>query len=914
MAEEKQSKPIYTCPECQGLGEVAGNACRNCGGVGVALFLNGEVFCFDHKLNSFSINSERYARRTRSLINTLFLLFGVAGLGFIFYVIFSLTQHGANWFPVVYLRNEYTFIFWVSLLTDFYLVYRINRESKPRSTLKPRSFWRRNSDTATGGSFGWNFIKKYKKREIFNSFDQRSKQAVEEAWLLADKLKHGSLHGLHLLISFLSNTQANLVLARLSVDHQRLIEKVKHGLQMIAESGKRTTVSFEVKQALLEAYLIAYEKNKKKVNATDILIALTRQVGLVREILYDLVITDREIEHASAWVDLQSYLILRWHKFRYLSRLKPKSAMNRAYTAVATPRLDNISRDMTLWARAGAYAPCIGREKEIAEIFRILEVDKIGALLVGYPGVGKGSILEGIAELMVKEEVPQILQDKRLVSLSVSGLIAGAGQFGAMEEKMVAIMREIARARNIVLVIEDIQHLVGVATTGGESMDLAEVLAEQAQAHNFLVIATTTPEMSKEKIEKTNLSKVLQKVLINEADQDEAIRVLEAKALQFEAEHKIYFSYQAIETTVRMAGQYLRDTYLPEKAVKLLEQVAISVKNKNGEKTVVKAEDVAEAVADLTNIPVTKITADESKKLLNLEQVMHERVVGQNEAISMVASAIRRARTELRGKSRPIAAFLFLGSTGVGKTEVAKTLAAAYFNSEKDMVRLDMSEYQASDALAKLIGDAQTGKGGFLTEKVRKNPFTLILLDELEKASSDILNLFLQVFDDGRLTDATGKTIDFTNAIIIGTSNAGTEFIQESLKLGKGMAVIQETLLSDHLKKYFRPELLNRFDGIVVFAPLNMEDVAEIARIFLRQLAERLEEKGIEFGFEEVAVLELARLGYDPTMGARPLRRVVQDKIEDALAKLFLENKLERRDRVILQKGLVLAVVKAQEL
>ena len=213
-----------------------------------------------------------------------------------------------------------------------------------------------------------------------------------------------------------------------------------------------------------------------------------------------------------------------------------------------------------------------------------------------------------------------------------------------------------------------------------------------------------------------------------------------------------------------------------------------------------------------------------------------------------------------------------------------------------------------------MIGDAQTGKGGFLTEKVRKNPFTLILLDELEKASSDILNLFLQVFDDGRLTDATGKTIDFTNAIIIGTSNAGTEFIQESLKLGKGMAVIRETLLSDHLKKYFRPELLNRFDGIVVFAPLNMEDVAEIARIFLRQLAERLEEKGIEFGFEEVAVLELARLGYDPTMGARPLRRVVQDKIEDALAKLFLENKLERRDRVILQKDLVLAVVKAQEL
>jgi ATP-dependent Clp protease ATP-binding subunit ClpC len=420
--------------------------------------------------------------------------------------------------------------------------------------------------------------------------------------------------------------------------------------------------------------------------------------------------------------------------------------------------------------------------------------------------------------------------------------------------------------------------------------------------------------MCKDKIDSSSLLKTLQKVSVNEPDNDEAIRILEAKALHFESQHGVYFSYQALEIAVKMAGQYLHDEYLPEKAIKLLEEATLSVKTERGERAIVKEGDVAGVISGLTNIPVSKLTMEEGKKLLNLEQMMHERVVGQSEAINMIGSALRRARTEMSGKNRPIASFLFLGSTGVGKTQVTKTLAEVYFGSEKNMVRLDMSEYQASDALAKMIGDAQTGKGGYLTDKIKKYPFSLILLDEIEKADPQILDLFLQVLDDGRLTDANGKMVDFTNAIIIGTSNAGTDFIQESIREGKNMAVIREMLIENYLKKYFRPEFVNRFDGIVVFSPLKIEDVAEIARIFLRQLAERMEEKGIEFGFEDEAVKELAQMGFDPTMGARPLRRVVQDKIEDALARLFLENKLKRRDKVILRKGLKMEVKKGEEL
>ena len=333
-----------------------------------------------------------------------------------------------------------------------------------------------------------------------------------------------------------------------------------------------------------------------------------------------------------------------------------------------------------------------------------------------------------------------------------------------------------------------------------------------------------------------------------------------------------------------------------------MEQVAQAVRQDRGEKALINAQDVAKVVAQITKIPVTKVTEIESQKLLNLEQEMHKRVVGQIEAVEYISEALRRARANLRSSKRPIASFLFLGPTGVGKTEVAKTLSEIYFGGESNMIRLDMSEYGAVDALPKLIGQAGDMRGGYLTNQVKERPFALILLDELEKADSEVHNLFLQVMEDGRLTDSNGETIDFTNTIIIGTSNAGSELIQKGLKNNKDINEIKQELIENNLNKHFKPELINRFDGVIIFKPLSPDNVKQITILMLNKLAKNISDKGMEFIFTKQAVSEVAQLGFDPAFGARPLRRVIQDKIENEIAKLILSKQVDRRDKIILNK------------
>ncbi len=922
MPDEKQKKinPIIICPDCHGAGLVNSQQCKICQGLGAILVLENfdpkrknEVYYWGKKLDYLKIVQQRQQKKVRVMINMLFFIFGVIGFLSLIKVFYDLKLMGLEIHNFIKVADEYSLLWWFSLLTDMYLIYRINRESKVKNyiTKKPRIITKSIIDRDI--NFNWQELKKYKKIDISKSFDNTSLKIIEDAWMFAYRVKHQELENVHLFSVMFDDSDVNMVFARLGINYKKLAEKIKSALSRIMQTGK-PYLGLEIRQALLAAYLRAYNEYKDKVSSTDLLYAIAHNEGIIKEILYDAAITEREIAHVVAWVDLHRWLIKRWHKFRYLSRLKPKHAMNRTYTAVATPNLDAISRDMTIWARSGAYAPCIGRHNRINDIFRVLEVDKLGAILVGPPGVGKKTIIEGIAQLMVSEDVPKVLQDKRLVEMSVSGLIAGASKAGEMEQRIITVMNEVGKSKNIVLFIEDIHHMVGVSAEGSESMDVAEVLAEQMQANNFFVLATTTPEFYKKHIEGSSLSKTMQKIVINEPDEDEAIRILEAKALAVEGKNKIYFSYQAIEEAVKFAKQYLHDEFLPEKAIKIIEEAALAVRQKRGENSIVKAEDIAQIISNLTNIPVTKIGEDESKKLLNLEEKMHQRIVGQEEAVKLVAMALRRARTGLRGQNRPIASFLFLGPTGVGKTEVAKTLSRVYFGSETKMIRVDMSEYQASDALAKLIGDATTGSAGYLTEAVKKSPFALILLDEFEKAQLDVLNIFLQVLDDGRLTDAAGHTIDFTNTIIIGTSNAGTEFIQQGIKNNKSLDAIRDELINSKLKNYYRPELLNRFDGIVVFKPLELPQVEEIAKIFINELASHLEEKGIELKAMPEAIKELAMAGFDPALGARPLRRVIQDRVGDKLAKLFLEKQVDRRDTIVLKSGLEIEVIKAEKI
>jgi ATP-dependent Clp protease ATP-binding subunit ClpA len=416
---------------------------------------------------------------------------------------------------------------------------------------------------------------------------------------------------------------------------------------------------------------------------------------------------------------------------------------------------------------------------------------------------------------------------------------------------------------------------------------------------------------------KTSLAGMFTKAEIEEVDTENAILILEAKVGPIEYTQSVFFTYDALEKTVTLAQRYLHDRYLPEKAITLLEEVAVDVRKRHGKNAFVQAEDVARIVSEKAHVQVMKVTESETEKLLNLESIMHRRMIGQDEAVSAVAAALRRARTELRDPKRPIANFLFLGPTGVGKTELAKTVAEAYFGDENAMIRIDMSEYQDQGSISRLIGAPPgyqgSGAGGQLTEAVRSRPFSLILLDELEKAHPDVLNIFLQVMDDGRLTDGNGRTIDFTNVILIATSNAGTALIQQRITEGKSTEVIREELISSELGHFFKPEFLNRFDRIIVFKPLTKDEVVEIVKLMLAKVGHQLADRGISFIASDEAVRELADIGYDPTFGARPLRRAIQERVDNALANFLLQGQLGRRDTAILEAGGVIRVERATE-
>ncbi len=416
------------------------------------------------------------------------------------------------------------------------------------------------------------------------------------------------------------------------------------------------------------------------------------------------------------------------------------------------------------------------------------------------------------------------------------------------------------------------------------------------------MIATTTPQAYAAAIERSVLGRVFQKVDILEPDQNDALQVLESKVGAIEYENNVMFTFEALEKAVQLSDRYMHESFLPKKAIGVAREVALEVARSKGQNASVTGEDVAHVVSQKTNIPLTNVKEEEKDKLLNLEKHMHERMVGQEEAVKSVAAALRRARTNLKSDARPIATFLFLGPTGVGKTELAKTIAETYFGSETSMVRADMSEYQDTQSIHRLIGAPGSDQGGLLTEAVRKNPFSIVLLDEFEKASPEILNLFLQVFDDGRLTDAAGRTIDFTNAILIATSNAGSQYIQDAVAKGEQLETIKTTLIEEELKTTYRPELLNRFDGVIVFKPLSQEEVGQIARLMMNQVAKRLEPKGIFFRAEDDAVAAIAEQGYDPKFGARPLRRVIQERVDDAIANVLLQGEVRRRDTIVLEK------------
>ncbi|MFZ5365278.1 MAG: AAA family ATPase [Patescibacteria group bacterium] len=926
MAAESPKKklPFLVCQSCAGTGTKDGMTCPACKGLGVVLFFKNKILYWGKIVDTWNIYNEKFEKFIKTLINVTLIIYGLSGFALILWSLYE--QNFETAFSFDYWFKDADFVklyFWLTVLADLYLYYRIEQELDPKHKVLKKEFRDENLIYVSSVS-DWQDVTTRPKTDLIDvskSFTDPAADLVNDAWLLAKQKGESEVVDLHLFHQLPENDQGLIILGRLGLPKQLIQDKIDNILSQKTAVGGRPALLPIAKKILIMAYWQAMLADKFKVGVAEIAAAFTQkeifsdlEKDYIGEILLDLELSRQKFFNVIVWLRIQNQLRSQVSRYRARGRLKPKSGIDRAMTAVATPFLDQLSVDLTAAARAGALFPAVGREKEFENIFRIIEGSRDSVILIGYPGVGKTSVLEGLAQKMIADDVPEILQDKRLVSLSVPRIVSGATPAQA-EERLMSAMAEAARSKNIVLAIENIHDMIGITAGQEAGLDLSEVLTQILEKKPFYVVATTTPSEYSKSVEQSSLANVFQNIKVEEPAIDEAIQILEAKSGPIEYRNKVFFSYDSLDKAVALSSRYMHDKYLPQKALEIIEQVSIAVRKEKGENQIVSGDDVAKFISEKTAIPVAKITEKEAAKLLNLEDEIHRRIIGQEEAVKMVASSLKRARAELREGDRPIASLLFLGPTGVGKTELAKTVADIYFGSEENMVRLDMSEYQTPESIYRLIG-APTGsrEGGYLTEAVRKNPFTVLLIDELEKAHPDVLNLFLQVMEDGRLTDNQGRTIDFTNLIIIMTSNAGTAFIQDEVAKNTPLEEIKNHLINEQLREYFRPEFLNRYDGIMVFKPLSQEDVYQIAKLMMAKVAKRLENKGITFTATDAAVRELAQKGYDPKFGARPLRRVIQTEVDDALANYLLTAQIGRRDAVTLDAGGKISVEKAEEL
>lgn len=639
--------------------------------------------------------------------------------------------------------------------------------------------------------------------------------------------------------------------------------------------------------------------------------------------------------------------------------------------ATLTPTLDQYSRDLTAMARAGRLDPVIGREKETERVIQILcRRGKNNPCLIGEPGVGKTAIVEGIAQSLVNGNVPDIVADKRLVSLDMSGLVAKSKYRGEFEDRIKKVINEVETAGNVLLFIDELHTIIGAGGAEG-ALDASNILKPALARGDVQVIGATTIEEYRKYIEKdAALERRFQPVQVEEPTEEESIEILKGLRKLYEKHHHVQITDEGVEASVRLSARYVNDRFLPDKAIDLMDEAAakarlgmmhgsddmmqlnreihqteldmehalqegdiekartlketrenlqasrekLEKKNRRVSKNkvpVVGENEIADVVAGWTKIPVSRLTESEASRLQKLEETLHKRVIGQEEAVSAVSKAVRRGRVGLKDPKRPIGSFLFLGPTGVGKTEVSKALAEAVFGNEESMIRVDMSEYMEKHSVSKMIGSppGYVGHedGGQLSEKVRRNPFSVILFDEIEKAHPDVFNILLQVLDDGHITDSQGRKVDFKNTIIIMTSNAGAQSIIEPKKLGFGA---KEDEKQDHermkasvmeeVKRIFKPEFLNRIDETIVFRALNKDDMKKIIGIMVRDLQKRCKEQlQIDLVVREAAKEFIVEKAYDRKYGARPLRRKLQDEVEDRLVDALIRGEIHAKDRVI---------------
>lgn len=561
--------------------------------------------------------------------------------------------------------------------------------------------------------------------------------------------------------------------------------------------------------------------------------------------------------------------------------------------------LAKFTENLTEMAKNGQLMPVVGRKKEIDRIIEILgRKFKNNPVLIGDPGVGKTAIVEGIAQRIVENKVPEFLRGKNVLKLDLPRLVAGTKFRGEFEERLKKLIDVLKKSTDVILFIDELHTVVGAGAAEG-AIDAGNILKPELARGTLRVVGATTIEEYRKYIEKDKaLARRFQVVSVSEPSVEETVEILRGLKLKFEEFHKVAITDQAIEFAAKMSARYITDRFLPDKALDLIDEAAARAKINKKEK--ITEEDIASVIERWTGIPVGKIMGDEREKIKNLENIIHEKFVDQEEAVRLVSNAIKMSRAGIRNPKRPSGVFLFLGPTGVGKTELAKRLADVLFGSEKSLIRIDMSEYMEKHSVARLIG-APPGyvgyeEGGQLTEQVRRRPYSVVLFDEIEKAHSEVFNVLLQLFDDGRLTDGKGTTVDFRNTIIIMTSNIGSEVIIQDIEEGLEDLIVKH--LEEEIRKYFRPELINRIDAAVIFKPLKREHIKQIIHIYLKELNERLEDRNIKVDLDESIMEYLAVEGYVPSMGARPLRRLFENTVEFKLAELLIDEKVKENEIV----------------
>ncbi len=920
MPENNDNLQFLVCNQCNGLGYVGGKKCSQCQGKGIVAYLAGYILYWGKKINSQYLRLDGlediiYKITIAFLLVLAFL--GLASLVLSFYLVnFNLRIIlNLNFWQSA---NNYHLFFWLTILTDLYLVYLFSlAKDKKEKVIVKKYKPEEGTEIIAPPPIDWQQVKNFNHKyqiDIAKAFNAEALKVVKRSFLVAEKYKALEVGPVHFLIgALLISQEVENIFVRLGVDLNNLAGKIGRVAAKYPQTEGATVFSGNSVRILLKAYNLAYLNKQSEVDVTEILQAAVKEDKMIQEVLFDLNITLDKLNNVILWFRIRKLLQKQWQLYRAGARLKSKTGIDRAMTAIQTPYLNKFAEDLTLLAKMGHLDLCIDREKEFSEIFRVLEASSIkGIVLVGEPGVGKTSIIEGLAQKMIADDVPEFLRDKRFVSLSIPHLVSGASASEAQERLLISL-NEIIAAGNVILYIDNIHDIMGISAGGSEAPDLSDLLVEVLSKNLIILLSSTNPLNYARSLENSALGNIIKKIDIPEPDLNQTIQVLEGKVGFIEGKNNVYFSYDALEQAAKLTDRYVHDLFLPYKAITLLEEVAVWAKQNKGARAIITGNDVATLVSEKIKMPVSEVSEAESKKLLNLEAIIHKRIVDQEEAVAAVSASLRRARAELRDVDRPIANLLFLGPTGVGKTELAKTLAAVYFGNEENMIRLDMSEYQEPDSIKRLIGAPPAGPG-LLTEAVRQKPFAILLLDELEKAHPDILNVFLQVMEDGRLTDASGRTVDFTNIILIATSNAQTDFIQQKVAAGVPIEDIKKQLLETELKQYFKPEFLNRFDNIIVFKPLAFEDVVKITHLMLKDVAKNLEAKGINFQATEEAVKELAEIGFDPQYGARPLRRAIQERVDNALADYLLQGKIGRRDLAVLEKGGKIRIEKAKQL